>query len=90
MAKRTEIKQICDLCGRGPAQTWMVGQPDGQRCRVDLCVRCDDPIRKAFIAGRRTMTGPMGAEAVPFVEDYSPQEKSNVRQWHNAQEQRGN
>jgi hypothetical protein len=88
MTKKTEQYLVCDICGRKGAETWMVGNPEGERCRVDLCPRCDDPVRKAFVAGRRQVTGPMGHEALELTTDYSPVEKQHVYQWQKANEQR--
>lgn len=87
---------FCDICGRAPAATWLVGTPDDQKARVDLCTRCDDPARKMFVAGRRTQNGPQGAETIELTEDYSPpplptkpvdiKEPEPVYQWTAARE----
>lgn len=78
--KRTQQYLICDVCGKNRATTWTIGTPQGEKARVDLCSRCDDPVRKAFIAGRKSHVGPVGADAVVVTHDYD--------QWKRAQEER--
>lgn len=74
--KRHETYQICDICGRGEAETWTIGTPEAERARVDLCPRCDDPVRKAFIAGRKSgPSGPQGADTIEVSNNYEPSQQ---------------
>ncbi len=64
MAKRQEIFLQCDQCGRKGAHTWRLVTPESESCKIDLCSRCDDPLRRAFIAGRKGAAGPVGVEGI--------------------------
>lgn len=90
MAKRVEVQLACDICGRNGAHQWLIGNPQGERAKVDLCSRCDDPCRKAFVAGRRSATGPQGADAIEIISDYKPAARQEpVVPWSSAKEKRG-
>lgn len=102
MATRHQRYQVCDICGRDEAETWAITTPEGERARVDLCPRCDDPTRKAFIAGRRSgPSGPQGADTIEVRNDYTPSSQARQRDgdgpivqvdphWTAAQEKRHN
>jgi hypothetical protein len=90
VVEKREVKTVCDVCGRTGAHTWLVGTPEGERARVDLCARCDDDMRKAFVAGRRQgRLEAQGAETIPIeASDYTPSPQMRKSQWYSAQEKR--
>lgn len=90
MSRRHETYSVCDVCGRKGAETWQVRSPAKEQVHVDLCTKCDDPVRKAWVAGRRTATGPTGLDTVPVVEDPTAEadEPHSIYTWVKAQEKR--
>lgn len=95
MVKYTESYLSCDICGKQGAETWLIGNPESERAKVDLCSVCERPVRKAFIAGRKSgLVGPQGADVIHSVvfEDYTPSPQAlilpNDDAWNAAKERR--
>jgi hypothetical protein len=82
VARRQEMFLQCDQCGRKGAETWKIVTPQSESCKVDLCSRCDDYLRKAFIAGRKGASGPVGVEAIKVTSE------EEFASWRRAQERK--